>query len=99
MMPYSPCCSESQGLGSLLGSDGIAAFLQDLVDGFRTCVWQALPEGWEQHVDPCTGRPYFVNSSTGGKTWERPLTAASASKVNLLTKSIVLFLFASMWMF
>lgn len=53
---------------------------KDLVDGFRTCVWQALPEGWEQHVDPCTGRPYFVNSCTGEKTWERPLTAASKVK-------------------
>lgn len=55
---------------------------QDLVDGFRTCVWQPLPEGWEQHVDPCTCRPYFVDCNTGEKTWDRPLVPAG-TKVGL----------------
>jgi hypothetical protein len=46
--------------------------LQDLTDGLRTCVWEPLPEGWEQHHDASTGRPYFCNTNTGEKTWERP---------------------------
>ena len=38
--------------------------LQDLVDGLRSCVWVPLPEGWQEHMDPRTNQPYFVNTGT-----------------------------------
>ena len=28
--------------------------VQDLAEGFRSCVWTPLPEGWEEHLDPRT---------------------------------------------
>jgi len=34
---------------------------QALVQGFRTCVWSPLPEGWVQTIDPKTGQ-------VGGRT-------------------------------
>ncbi|GAB4819489.1 hypothetical protein N2152v2_006535 [Parachlorella kessleri] len=45
---------------------------KDLVDGLRSCVWVPLPEGWQEHMDPRTNQPYFVNTVTGTKQWERP---------------------------
>lgn len=43
-----------------------------LVEGFRTCVWVPLPEGWEEVRDARTGRSYFFNRTTGTKQWTRP---------------------------
>ncbi|KAL6748377.1 nickel chaperone for hydrogenase [Haematococcus lacustris] len=43
-----------------------------LVDGFRTCLWQPLPEDWHQAVDPSTKQTYYWNSSSGERSWERP---------------------------
>merc|ERR1712151_874926 len=31
-----------------------------------------LPAGWEQITDPSSGRPYFLNRSTGEKSWDPP---------------------------
>ncbi|KAF5840067.1 CobW/HypB/UreG, nucleotide-binding domain-containing protein [Dunaliella salina] len=44
-----------------------------LVQGFRTCVWSPLPEGWVQTTDPKTGQPFYWNKDTNEKSWLRPL--------------------------
>ena len=31
-----------------------------------------LPEGWEEHVDEGTGKPYYANDDTGEVVWVRP---------------------------
>jgi hypothetical protein len=38
-----------------------------------------LPSGWEVGIDPDNGDQYFINVVTGGTTWERPTTAATAA--------------------
>eukprot|EP00798_Chlamydomonas_sp_ICE-L_P009199 gene9199-16338_t len=43
-----------------------------LIEGFRTCVWVPLPEGWEEHEDPKSGMTYYVQKSDGKKSWQRP---------------------------
>lgn len=40
---------------------------QALAEGFRSCVWVPLPEGWVEHHDPRSSRPYYVNAATGGR--------------------------------
>lgn len=50
---------------------------QELAEGLRSCVWTPLPEGWAEHHDAHTNRPYYVNSATGAKQWERPQTACA----------------------
>lgn len=50
---------------------------QELAEGLRSCVWTPLPEGWTEHHDAHTNRPYYVNSATGAKQWERPETACA----------------------
>lgn len=44
-----------------------------LMEGFRTCVWSKLPEGWQEHHDPITGQPFYYNPTTNQKTWARPV--------------------------
>ena len=44
---------------------------QALIEGFRTCIWVPLPDGWEEYRDPKTGKPYFFKRRTGQKTWSR----------------------------
>ena len=51
----------------------------DLAEGLRSCVWVPLPEGWTEHVDPRTARPYYVDAATGAKSWERPQGEAAAA--------------------
>ena len=36
-----------------------------------------LPEGWEEKVDPGSGRKYYVNHRTRVKQWERPAAPAA----------------------
>lgn len=48
-----------------------------LAEGFRSCVWVELPEGWSEHHDPRSKQPYYVNSATGGKQWQRPQLACA----------------------
>ena len=31
-----------------------------------------LPSGWQQHLDPTSGRPYYCNRQTGMTQWEVP---------------------------
>lgn len=50
---------------------------QELAEGLRSCVWTPLPEGWTEHHDGHTNRPYYVNSATGTKQWERPEVACA----------------------
>lgn len=33
---------------------------------------RTLPEGWTEHIDDETGKPYYHNSKTGDTTWELP---------------------------
>lgn len=47
-----------------------------LMEGFRTCVWSKLPEGWVEHHDPITGQPFYYNPNTNQKTWARPVEEA-----------------------
>ncbi len=51
---------------------------KDLVEGFRSCVWVPLPEGWSEHFDPRSGQPYYVDASSGKKQWDRPPEVAVA---------------------
>lgn len=51
---------------------------QALAEGLRSCVWLPLPEGWSEHLDARTARPYYVHAATGEKRWERPETVACA---------------------
>eukprot|EP00879_Flechtneria_rotunda_P006486 GHRR01006815.1.p1 GENE.GHRR01006815.1~~GHRR01006815.1.p1 ORF type:complete len:566 (+),score=190.81 GHRR01006815.1:346-2043(+) len=44
-----------------------------LMEGFRTCVWTKLPEGWEEYHDPITLQPYYYHPATKQKTWARPV--------------------------
>jgi G3E family GTPase len=48
-----------------------------LTEGFRSCVWVPLPDGWEEYLDERVGRPYYVNASTGKKQWDRPSNASA----------------------
>jgi hypothetical protein len=48
---------------------------RSLMEGFRTCVWQPLPEGWREFCDPVTGQPYYCHAASGRKTWARPEAA------------------------
>jgi len=43
-----------------------------LAEGFRTCIWVPLPDGWEEFRDPKTKLQYYFNKSTGEKRWDRP---------------------------
>ena len=52
-----------------------------LADGFASCVWAPLPAGWSEHVDARSGRPYYVQASSGGKQWSRPAGEAAAGVV------------------
>lgn len=49
-----------------------------LIEGFRTCIWVPLPEGWQEFKDPQTKQPYYFNQLTGVKSWSRPEAIASA---------------------
>ena len=33
---------------------------------------EPLPDGWEEHVDEATGKPYYSNDDTGEIVWVRP---------------------------
>lgn len=48
-----------------------------LSEGFKSCIWQPLPEGWHEHCDQRTGRPYYHHAASGTKQWSRP-SAGSA---------------------
>lgn len=48
-----------------------------LSEGFKSCIWQPLPEGWREHRDQRTGRPYYHHAASGTKQWSRP-SAGSA---------------------
>lgn len=50
---------------------------KDLAEGLRSCVWVPLPDGWTEHHDPRSGRPYYVDGSTGAKQWDRPAAACA----------------------
>jgi len=43
-----------------------------LAEGFRTCIWVPLPDGWEEFRDPKTKLQFYFNKSTGEKRWDRP---------------------------
>eukprot|EP00204_Picochlorum_oklahomense_P000888 CAMPEP_0118808068 /NCGR_PEP_ID=MMETSP1161-20130426/35796_1 /TAXON_ID=249345 /ORGANISM="Picochlorum oklahomensis, Strain CCMP2329" /LENGTH=503 /DNA_ID=CAMNT_0006737455 /DNA_START=265 /DNA_END=1776 /DNA_ORIENTATION=+ len=48
-----------------------------LTEGFRSCVWVPLPEGWEECYDKRVGRPFYFHRSTGKKQWDRPSFASA----------------------
>lgn len=48
-----------------------------LIEGFRTCLWRPLPEGWEEALDEKTNKPYYWNKHTGQKSWLRPSNTMS----------------------
>ena len=35
----------------------------------------SLPSGWTQHVDTCSGKPYYFNKDLGKSQWEKPSTS------------------------
>ena len=49
-----------------------------LSEGFKSCIWQPLPEGWAEHRDQRTGRPYYHHAASGTKQWSRPCAGSSA---------------------
>lgn len=56
-----------------------------LAEGFRSCVWLPLPEGWAEFHDAATSRPYYLDTATGAKQWDRPQGACAL--VNVSTAS------------
>lgn len=48
-----------------------------LTEGFRSCVWVPLPDGWKEYFDKRVGRPYYVQEGTGKKQWDRPSNAVA----------------------
>ncbi|PNH03829.1 COBW domain-containing protein 1 [Tetrabaena socialis] len=48
-----------------------------LIEGFRTCVWVDLPDGWDEYRDNATKQPFYVNRNTGEKMWTRPEIACA----------------------
>lgn len=50
---------------------------KELVEGFRSCVWTPLPDGWSEVLDSRTGQPYYVHAESGGKQWDRPVFACA----------------------
>lgn len=50
---------------------------QALIEGFRTCVWVPLPDGWDEFRDTTTKQPFYVNRNTGEKSWTRPEIACA----------------------
>lgn len=49
-----------------------------LMEGFRSCIWIPLPDDWQEFFDKRTGQPYYVNSKTKQKSWERPVAGNAA---------------------
>ena len=48
-----------------------------LSEGFKSCIWQPLPEGWQEHRDQRTGRPYYHHAASGTKQWSRPCAGSA----------------------
>lgn len=48
---------------------------ESLTEGFRSCIWVPLPDGWEEYMDKRVNRPYYVNKSKQLKQWDRPSNA------------------------
>jgi G3E family GTPase len=55
---------------------------RDLLEGLRSCVWVPLPEGWTEHADPRSGRPYYVDVGSGAKQWDRPADACALARAS-----------------
>jgi hypothetical protein len=53
---------------------------QDLVEGFRSCVWVPLPEGWSEQYDQRTGQPFYISADGQTKQWHRPDFACALVK-------------------
>ena len=78
---YGPCDStwkEGEPRVSQIVFIGRGLNRKALIDGFRTCVWVPLPEGWEEFSDPKSVKPFFCNRKTGEKSWSRPEEFACA---------------------
>lgn len=48
---------------------------ESLTEGFRSCIWIPLPDGWEEYMDKRINRPYYVNKNKRLKQWDRPSNA------------------------
>ncbi|EFJ45918.1 hypothetical protein VOLCADRAFT_105795 [Volvox carteri f. nagariensis] len=48
-----------------------------LIEGFRTCVWVPLPDGWDEFRDDKTKQPFYMHRQTGEKSWTRPEIACA----------------------
>lgn len=48
---------------------------ESLTEGFRSCIWVPLPDGWEEYMDKRVNRPYYVNKAKRLKQWDRPSNA------------------------
>jgi G3E family GTPase len=53
---------------------------RELEEGFRSCVWVPLPQGWEEFMCKRQEKPYYVHKETKVKTWERPAEAVALVK-------------------
>jgi hypothetical protein len=47
-----------------------ASMLENIADANEAAA--PLPDGWTEHIDPASGRPYYVNSAENATSWERP---------------------------
>ena len=51
--------------------EDVAAPAEETKDGEKSDMG-ALPEPWQEHIDPSSGRPYYYNPETSVTQWERP---------------------------
>lgn len=50
-----------------------------ICEALRTCITQPLPANWTEYNDGKSGRAFYVNDTTGEKTWLRPLLSDTPS--------------------
>lgn len=53
-----------------------------------TCSPVHIGENWEYHVDPNTGRNFFINIETREKTWKPPRRSKTPGRVSVFLASI-----------
>jgi len=59
-------------------SGSTRSFKKDKAEKKPAAAETTLPPGWTEHFDEASGLPYFLDTTTGKDTWQRPEPAATA---------------------